>query len=121
MSSTIESPTLPGSDELMTPRKLTTAILSLDPLPPRSMIVSRNRGTVSCSALPVSRVNAATTTTKLKRMLAQRATKRKMLRQPSFRLAMRLLMKGEPQGIQAVSGHHLFSAKRLWKKSKKSE
>ena len=89
MSSTIESPTFPGSDELISPRSTITAILSLLPLLPRCTIVSRKYGVGSSSRPPpLRRRKAVAASTKFMNTLAQSATNKKMLRQPSFRLAM---------------------------------
>ena len=88
MSSTIESPTFPESDELIRPRMVMTAILSLLPRAPRWTIVSRNDGVgSSIRELPASRRKAVAARSKFTTRLAQSATNKKMLKQPSFRLA----------------------------------
>src|SRR5437764_2120799 len=102
ISSTIESPTLPGSDELMRPRKVMTAILSLLP---RCTITSRKRGVASSwREPPLKRLMAMTTRIKFTITLAQSATNKKMLRQPSFLLAaMTGQTCGERTGTQGNS------------------
>src|SRR5438874_7052312 len=87
MSSTIESLTVPGSEELIRPRMVMTAILSVVPRAPRCSRISRKRGIGSASRIPPTRSNAATINTRLKNKLAQSATNKKMLRQPSLRFA----------------------------------
>ena len=66
----------------------TATFVSL-PRVPRSTIISRKRGRDSSStATPWNLRKAVTARAKFTSMLAQRATNKKMLKQPSFRSAM---------------------------------
>ena len=80
----------------MRPRRVMTAILSLLP---RCTITSRKRGVASSwREPPLKRLMAMTTRIKFTITLAQSATNKKMLRQPSFLLAA---MTGETCGERA--------------------
>src|SRR4051812_25281506 len=98
----MESPTLPESDELISPRITTTAILSLPPREPRWTIVSRKDGVGSSSReFPAMRRKEVAARTMFSKALAHRATNKKMLKQPSFRLpSMGGETGGEPRRTQ---------------------
>src|ERR1700731_3609292 len=85
ISSTMESPTVPGMLELIKPRSVIRATLLESP---RCTTTSRKRGGISSHALPLTRRKAVAARRKLTKTLAQRATNRKMLRQPRLRFAM---------------------------------
>src|SRR5438477_13165118 len=88
MSSTMVSPTLPGSDEVISPRIMITAILSLLPRAPRCTMTSRKEGGGSSNRGPApKRRKRLAARMRLMKKLAQSATARKTLRHPSFRLA----------------------------------
>ncbi len=106
MSSTMVSPTLPGSEELISPRIMMTAILSPLPRAPRCTITSRNDGVGSSKRDPPPKVRKADAARmRLIMTLAQSATARNTLRQPSFRFAA---MTGQTGGDhrRAQGGKH---------------
>src|SRR2546421_8996193 len=84
-SSTIESLTLPGMEELIRPRIVMTAIFSVVAPAPLCSRISRKRGIGSASRIPLTRLNAAIINTKFTNRLAQSAMNKKMLRQLSLR------------------------------------